>query len=96
MSTLTDSARSAVFQDGQIIIAMESGTEIRFLVAQNPRLAKGTAEQLRKIEISPLGVHWPELDEDLSFRGLLAGDYGQHQKVEPDGPASGSQPIRSE
>ena len=82
MSTLTDSARSALFRDGQIIIAMESGTKIRFPVAQNPRLAHGTAEQLSRIEISPFGIHWPDLDEDLSFRGLLRGDYGQHQNVE--------------
>ena len=95
MSTLTDSPRSAVFRDGQIIIAMESGTEIRFPVAQNPRLAHGTAEQLSRIEISPFGIHWPDLDEDLSFRGLLRGDYGQHQNVEPDGPANGNQPLGS-
>ena len=94
MSTLTDSPRSAVFRDGQIIIAMESGTEIRFPVAQNPRLAHGTAEQLTRIEISPFGIHWPDLDEDLSFRGLLRGDYGQRQNVEADGPANGSQPFR--
>ena len=84
MSTLTDSARSAVFRDGQIIIAMESGAEIRFPVAQNPRLAHGTAEQLSRIEISPFGIHWPDLDEDLSFRGLLRGDFGQRQNVEPE------------
>jgi hypothetical protein len=82
MSILTDSARSAVFRDGQIIIAMESGAEIRFPVAENPRLAPGTTEQLSRIEISPYGIHWPDLDEDLSFRGLLRGDYGQHQNVE--------------
>jgi Protein of unknown function (DUF2442) len=84
MSTLTDSARSAVFRDGQIIVAMESRKEIRFPVAENPRLARGTAEQLSRIEVSPFGIHWPELDEDLSFRGLLAGDYGQHQRVKPN------------
>ena len=83
MSILTDSARSAVFRGGQIIIAMESGSEIRFPVAANPRLARGTRRQLSRIEISPYGLHWPDLDEDLSFRGLLRGDYGQHQKVEP-------------
>jgi hypothetical protein len=81
MNILTDSARSAVFRDGEIIIAMESGTEIRFPFEENPRLARGTVEQLNHIELSPLGVHWPDLDEDLSFRGLLAGDYGQHQKI---------------
>lgn len=88
MSILTDNARSAVFRDGQIIIAMESGREISFPVAGNSRLAHGTAEQLRRIELSPYGIHWPDLDEDLSFRGLLAGDYGQHQKVEPVGRVS--------
>ena len=88
MSILTDKARSAVFRDGQIIIAMESGSEIRFPVAANPRLAHGTVEQLSRIEISPYGIHWPELDEDLSFRGLLAGDHGQHQKVEPIAPGN--------
>jgi hypothetical protein len=83
MSILTDSARSAVFRDGHMIITMESGTELRFPVAKNPRLAHGTAEQLNRIELSPYGIHWPDLDEDLSFRGLLRGDYGQHQNVEP-------------
>ena len=83
MSILTDSARSAVFRDGQIIIAMASGTEIRFPVSENPRLAGGTAEQLSRIELSPFGIHWPDLDEDLSFRGSREGDYGQRQKVEP-------------
>jgi hypothetical protein len=83
MNIVTDSARSAVFRDGQIIVAMESGTEIRFPVAGNPRLACGTAAQLSRIELSPFGIHWPDLDEDLSFRGLLSGDFGQHQKIEP-------------
>ena len=72
-----DSPRSAVFRDGQIIINMQSGTEIRFPVAENPRLARGTPAQLNHVELSPFGIHWPDLDEDLSFRGLLAGDWGQ-------------------
>jgi hypothetical protein len=82
MSILVDSARSAVFREGQIIISMASGREIRFPVAGNPRLAQGTPAQLGRMEISPYGIHWPELDEDLSFKGLLKGDYGQHQKAE--------------
>jgi hypothetical protein len=77
MNTLTDSAKSAVFRDGEIIISMHSGSEIRFSASRNPRLARGTPEQLSRMELSPYGVHWPDLDEDLSFRGLLAGDYGQ-------------------
>jgi hypothetical protein len=79
MNTLIDTARSACFRDGFIIVTMESGAEFRFPVADNPRLAGGTAEQLNRIEVSPFGLHWPELDEDLSFRGLLHGDHGQHR-----------------
>ncbi len=79
MSTLVDSARTAVFRDGQIIVSMASGAEIRFSVGENPRLAHGTEEQLNHIEISPCGIHWPELDEDLSLQGLLRGDYGQRR-----------------
>lgn len=82
MNTLTDSARSVVYRDGHIIVAMQSGREIRFPVAENPRLAAGTSEQLQHIEVSPFGLHWPDLDEDLSFRGLLRGDFGQPQSAE--------------
>ncbi len=61
------------------MVSMESGVEIRFPVAGNPRLSKGRPQQLNNIEVSPFGLHWPDLDEDLSFRGLLEGDYGQRR-----------------
>jgi hypothetical protein len=87
MNTLTDSAKAAVFRNGEIIISMESGREVRFAVSNNPRLAGGTPEQLSHMELSPFGIHWPEFDEDLSFRGLLSGDHGQktgeEQSIEP-------------
>jgi uncharacterized protein DUF2442 len=93
MNTLTDKVRSACYRDGQIVIALASGAEIRFSVAENPRLARGTAEQLNRIELSPFGIHWPELDEDLSFRGLIEGDYGQRagkqRNASPDAPPAG-------
>ena len=82
MSTLTDTARTAAFSSGEIIVLMESGREIRFPVADNPRLARGTPAQLGHIEISPFGLHWPDLDEDLSFRGLLEGNHGQRTKCD--------------
>jgi hypothetical protein len=82
MSTLIDMARRAFFRDGEIVIYMKSGAELRFPVAKNVRLAKGTAKQLNNVEISPFGVHWPDLDEDLSFRGIADGDYGQSRTKE--------------
>lgn len=77
MSTLVDSAIIATYENGHIIVQMDSGVEIKFPVIKNKRLACGTNQQLNNIEISPYGLHWPDLDEDLSFRGLLEGDYGQ-------------------
>ena len=59
---------------------MESGLEFSFPVEGNPRLEKGTPDDLGEIEISPFGLHWPALDEDLSIRGILAGNYGQRHE----------------
>jgi hypothetical protein len=78
MNTLLDSAKTARYATGQIIIEMHSGLEIRFPVKGNPRLEKGNPAQLNRIELSPFGLHWPELDEDLSLRGLMEGNYGQN------------------
>ena len=78
MSTLADNAVKAIYKNGHIIILMGSGVEIKFPVNRNKRLAKGSDKQLNNIEISPYGLHWPDLDEDLSFKGLLQGDYGQN------------------
>ena len=78
MSILVDTALDATFRNGYIIISMESGVELRFPVDRNKRLAQGTESELSNIEISPYGIHWPDLDEDLSFKGLYAGDYGQY------------------
>jgi hypothetical protein len=80
MNTMVDTARSAAHVSGEIIVRMESGAEIRFPVAKNPRLVRGTPRQLNHSEISPFGLHWPELDEDLSFRGLIEGNYGQSRQ----------------
>jgi len=80
MNILTDRACSAAHVAGWIVIRMESGREIRFPVSENPRLTVGTPQQLNHLEISPFGVHWPDLDEDLSFHGLMEGNHGQFQK----------------
>ncbi len=38
-----------------------------------PRLLDATPAQRDKVELSRLGLHWDELDEDISVEGLLAG-----------------------
>ena len=80
MSTLIGAPSTAGFQDGFVFVVLESGTKLRFRAAENPRLAQATPAQLNNIELSPFGLHWPDLDEDLSIRGIAQGDYGQHAK----------------
>ena len=80
MNTLVDNASSAVHLNGMVVVTMRSGLEVRFPVALNPRLAQGTPQELEHIEISPFGLHWPDLDESLSIRGILAGDFGQRSE----------------
>jgi len=53
------------------------GHELSFPIQGNPRLASASEEGLNAIELSPFGIHWPRLDEDLSFEGILRGNYGQ-------------------
>lgn len=38
-----------------------------------PRLLGATAAQRDAVEFSALGLHWDEIDEDISVPGLLAG-----------------------
>ena len=77
MNVITEKAQTAFYENGEIVLKMISGTEYRFPASRNPRLAKGSPAQLNNIEISPFGLHWPELDEDLSFRGIAEGDFGE-------------------
>jgi hypothetical protein len=77
MSTLVDRPVSASHRDGKIFVKLASGLEIAFPIAGNSRLEGKSAAALDRIELSPFGLHWPELDEDLSIRGILAGDFGQ-------------------
>ena len=81
MNILANSQIHASYSDGYIHVTMESGVEIKFPVDKNPRLKSGTPAQLNQIEISPFGLHWPDLDEDLSFEGLARGDFGQFSKA---------------
>ena len=77
MNSVTDKLRSARYQEGWIRLEMASGLIHSFPVSGNPRLATASEEQLANMEISPFGIHWPDLDEDLSFAGIAKGDFGQ-------------------
>jgi hypothetical protein len=61
------------FDEDQMWVDLEDGRTLGVPLAWFPRLLHGSPEIRRKVRISPSGLHWTELDEDISIAGLLAG-----------------------
>ncbi len=61
--------------DDELRVALMDGRTISVPLAWYPRLLKATPEQRSKWEVAGggYGIHWPEIDEDLSTEGLLRG-----------------------
>ncbi len=62
-----------VFDGDSMRVGLSDGREISVPLAWYPRLSSATQDQLKHFEISPAGygIHWPDLDEDLSVYGFL-------------------------
>jgi hypothetical protein len=71
-------AEKAWYQDQMICIKMSDKKEVRFPVDANYKLKNATNTQRNNIEIicGGTGLHWPDLDEDLSLTGIMEGKYG--------------------
>nr|WP_235844408.1 DUF2442 domain-containing protein [Crenobacter intestini] len=54
-------------------VELSDGRTLGVPLAWFPRLLAASSEQLANFELSTHGIHWDELDEDLSIEGLLAG-----------------------
>jgi hypothetical protein len=54
-------------------VELSDGRTLGVPLAWFPRLSEANQKQLEKYELSALGVHWEDLDEDISVAGLLAG-----------------------
>jgi len=58
-----------------IIAELEDGRIISVPIAWSWRLSEATPEQRNTFEVlgNGEGVHWPEIDEDISVRGMMFG-----------------------
>lgn len=67
--------KSVAVDADQLTVSLFDGRTIAVPLAWYPRLADATPAQRRNFEISGggYGIHWPDLDEDLSTEGLLRG-----------------------
>ena len=62
----------ASFDDFTMSVALDDGRTITVPLAWYPRLKDASRQQLEAYELSPGGVHWDELDEDISIEGMMA------------------------
>ncbi|MBI1740346.1 MAG: DUF2442 domain-containing protein [Acidobacteriales bacterium] len=63
------------FSDDSLSVSLRDGRVISVPLAWYPRLLRATAKQRANWKISGggYGIHWPDVDEDLSTEGLLRG-----------------------
>lgn len=69
--------RKVWFDEENLWLLLYDGRQLSVPLSFFPRLLHATAEQRANLTISGggTGLHWDEIDEDISVRGLLLG-YG--------------------
>ena len=72
---MSSSAKSLRFDEDTMWVALTDGRVLGVPLVWFPRLLHASAAQRDKYQISfrGNGLHWEELDEDISLEGLLAG-----------------------
>lgn len=68
-------AQEVEVQENTLVVSLTDGRVISVPLAWFPRLWYGTAVERANFEVIGDGnyIHWPDLDEDLSISGILAG-----------------------
>jgi hypothetical protein len=61
------------FDQDSFWVDLDDGRTLGIPLAWFPRLLHATPEQRERVDLSPSGLHWEEIDEDISVAGLLAG-----------------------
>lgn len=72
------SAHEVTFDDDAMWLALSDGRTLGVPLVWFPRLLNATPDQREAVEITPFGLHWPDLDEDISIPALLAGKPATH------------------
>ncbi len=66
-------ATSVRFDQDSMWVDLSDGRTLSVPLAWFPRLLRASPSQREEVTISTRGLHWEELDEDISVEGLLAG-----------------------
>ena len=68
-------ARTVSVTDASLIVELMDGRSLSVPLAWYPRLQHGTPDERKNWRLIGRGdgIHWPDLDEDISVSGLVAG-----------------------
>ncbi len=74
---LNPQAQSIKCTDVALIVELVDGRTISAPLVWFPRLSQATEDQRNNWELlgDGEGIHWPDVDEDLSINGLLVGTH---------------------
>ncbi len=61
------------FDDTTMWVSLADGRVLGVTLTWFPLLQQASPAERRKFWLSPLGIHWDDLDEDISVQGLLEG-----------------------
>lgn len=67
------SPKTVTFDDNNMWVALADGRILGVPLVWFPRLMNASRAELEKFELSSRGIHWDNLDEDISIDGLLVG-----------------------
>jgi hypothetical protein len=78
-----EGVKNVSFTEDALSVDLIDGRTIIVPLAWYPRLLHATPEQRNNWEIcgGGYGVHWPDIDEDLSTEGLLRGAPAPRGKI---------------
>jgi hypothetical protein len=65
--------RAVEFTANELVVTLADGRKITTPLDWYPRLKAASPKQRANFEIMPMGIHWPDLDEDLGIAGMLKG-----------------------
>ena len=55
-------------------VTLADGRALRAPLWWYPRLFAASPTQRKQVELMPMGIHWPEIDEDISIASILRGE----------------------
>lgn len=72
--------------DDYLTVSLEDGRKISIPLSWYPRLFHATEEERRNFRLigNGSGIHWEDLDEDISIEGIIAGHQSQESQASLD------------